>query len=177
MLTTTFTSTVGIKIPHANHGPISVRIISNMPRPPERIPTRDALSSVITTIGTTYSATQSRSKPNQAPARRRVATAPAPIIPAAVSAAGPTMRPKNPTSGIRESLAGIVIAGSLVIAVAIARSSAAQPAAIDDQDVAVEVTRSLGCQEYDRARQIRRRSPTARRNSVQYLAASRRIVP
>src|SRR5262249_20580022 len=156
---------------------ISVRIISNMPRPLERIPTREALSSVITTIGMMYSAIQSRSKPNQAPVRRRVATAPASIIPAAVNAAGPTMRPKNPTSGICESLAVIAIAGSLVIAVAIARSSAAQPAAIDDQDVAVEVTRSLGCQEYDRACQIRRRSPTARGNALQYLAASQRIAP
>ena len=54
------------------------------------MPTRDAESSVKITIGMTTRATHSKSKPNHAPASRRVATAPAPIMPAAVSAAGPT---------------------------------------------------------------------------------------
>ena len=67
------------------------------------MPTRDAESSVKITIGTTPSATQSRSNPNQAPASRRVDTAPAPIMPAAVSAAGPTKREKNVDNRPRDS--------------------------------------------------------------------------
>jgi hypothetical protein len=132
MFTTTLTSNVGIKIPQASQAPRSVRIISNIPRPPERMPTREAESSVMTTIGTTYSATQSRSNPNHAPARRRVATAPAPIIPAAVNAAGPTKRVKAPTSGKRKSLPPTDMRDSLSTAVAMVFTSAAQPAAIDN---------------------------------------------
>ena len=52
MLTMTFTSTVGMKMPQASQAPISPRIMSNIPRP-ESTPTRDAESSVKTTIGTT----------------------------------------------------------------------------------------------------------------------------
>ncbi len=69
MLTTMFTSAIGRKIAHASQAPSSVRTISSIPRPPERMPTRDAESSVKITIGTTPSATQRRSKPNHAPAR------------------------------------------------------------------------------------------------------------
>ena len=53
MLTMMLTSTVGRKIAHASQAPMSVRIISNMPRPPLRIATRDAESSVKITIGIT----------------------------------------------------------------------------------------------------------------------------
>ena len=94
MLTTTFTSAIGRNTTHASHAPMSVRIISIRPRPPEVTPIRDAESSVKITIGMTISATHSRSNPNHAPASSRVATAPAPIMPAAVSAAGPTKREK-----------------------------------------------------------------------------------
>ena len=76
MFTTMFTSTVGRKMAHASQAPSSVRTISSRPRPPDSTPTRDAESSVKITIGTTPSATHSRSKPNQAPASRRVDTAP-----------------------------------------------------------------------------------------------------
>ncbi len=100
MFTTTFTSAIGRNTTHASHAPMSLRIISIKPRPPEVTPTRDAESSVKITIGMTSSATHSRSKPNHAPASSRVATAPAPIMPAAVNAAGPTKR-RNRSRSVR----------------------------------------------------------------------------
>jgi hypothetical protein len=93
--------------------------LSISPRPFAVTPTRDAESSVKITIGITSNATQSRSKPNQAPANSRVATAPAPIIPAAVSAAGPTKRVK--------------------MVVARINMSASHPSTVHDQHVAVHV--------------------------------------
>ncbi len=70
-------------------------IMSIMPRFPDMVPTREAESRVKITIGITYTATHRREVPNHAPARRRVATAPAPIIPAATTAAGPMTSRKN----------------------------------------------------------------------------------
>src|SRR6266511_190291 len=101
MFTTMFTSAMGTTISHASHAPISERTMSIIPRPPDRIPTRDAESSVTITIGTIRSATHNRSNPNHAPASSRVATAPAPIIPAAVSDAGPTTLVNHSTNTFR----------------------------------------------------------------------------
>ena len=117
MLTTTLTSAIGTTMAHASQAPNSVRTMSTMPRPPDRMPTREAESSVMTTIGTMSRATHSRSNPNQAPASRRVATAPAPIIPAAVSAAGPTSRANIEaidTRGAAALVAGTVAAVEVI---------------------------------------------------------------
>ena len=101
MSTTMFTRNIGTKMNQASQAPMSRRIISINPCPPAIMPTRDAESRVKMTIGTTYSAIHSRSNPNQAPASRRVATAPAPIMPAAVNAAGPTSFASVLSKGMR----------------------------------------------------------------------------
>ena len=118
MFTMTLTSAIGRNTVHASHAPMSVRTMSSSPRPPDRMPIRDAESSVKITMGITIIATHNKSNPNHAPASNRVATAPAPIMPAAVSAAGPTKRVKTPMS---------------------ARMSAAHPPAVDHEHVTVHV--------------------------------------
>ena len=92
MLTTMLTSAVGTKMAHASQAPMSARTMSSMPAAARQDADARRRVEREITIGTTTSATHSRSKPNHAPASSRVATAPAPIIPAAVSAAGPTSR-------------------------------------------------------------------------------------
>src|SRR5688572_29799398 len=176
MLTATFTSTVGMKIPQASQAPMSSRIISNMPRPPDSTPTREAESRAITTIGTTYSAHHSRSNPNHAPASRRVATAPAPIIPAAVSAAGPTRRARAPKTGAR-SKALQNEGRAATVAVLIVSSSTRHPPAVDHQDVAVDVVGSAGRQKDHCAGQIPGVSPTPGRDPLQNLAAPLGVRP
>src|SRR5262245_46965358 len=150
MLTTTFTAKAARKIDQASGQPIWLRTISSMPCPPDTMATREAESRVKITIGITQSATQSRSKPNHAPASRRVATAPAPIMPAAVSAAGPTKRVKIPVSGfVVDAARAVVVAG-----VAVAEDMGllpSHPAAIDNEHVAMNVVGGARREKDDRA--------------------------
>src|SRR5579862_307055 len=83
-------------------------------------------------------------------------------MPAAVSAAGPTKRARTPATALPP---------------AAARGSASEPAAIDDEDVAIDVIRCGRREEHGRTREIGRRAPPAGGNAFADLPRARVVGP